>query len=40
MMGLTWFRQGEIAETATGESTDLISEKPIDANDDLFALAA
>ena len=34
------FRHGEIMRTATRESTDVISEKSITANDELFALAA
>jgi hypothetical protein len=40
MMGLPWFRQGEIIETATREMTDVISIKNVNANDEQFALAA
>jgi len=39
-MGLTWFRQGEIAEQAARESTDVISENKVIANDEYYALAA
>ena len=31
-MGLTRFRQREIAETATRELTDVISKNPVNAN--------
>ena len=40
IMGLPWFRQGEIIETATREMTDVISIKHVNANDEQFALAA
>ena len=32
----SWFRQGEIVETATRESTDVISEKLVNANASTF----
>ena len=40
-MGLTRFRRGEIAETATGQATDLISAKQVNAEDaDTFEFGA
>ena len=36
MMGMIWIRLGEIVDTATGEMTDLISIKHIDANASTF----
>ena len=36
MMGLSWFRLGEIMETATGEVTVLNSAKLIDAKASKF----
>jgi hypothetical protein len=39
-MGLPWFRQGEIIETATRETTDVISVKQVNANSSEYALAA
>ncbi len=39
-MGVTWFRQGEIVETATRELTDVISKKLINANENAFDFAA
>ena len=39
--GCTWFRRGEIAETATGQATDLISAKYVNAeNADTFEFGA
>ena len=35
-MGQTWFRQGEIVETATRETTDVISVKLVNANASTF----
>ena len=40
LMGLTWFRQGEIVEKATRKATDVIRAKLVTANDDYYALAA
>ena len=40
LVGRTWFRQREIVETATRESTDVISENQVNANDSEYALAA
>ncbi len=40
MMGLTWFRQREIVETATRELTDVISKQKVIANDDSFDVSA
>jgi hypothetical protein len=39
-MGQTWFRQGEIAKEATRELTDVISKQKVNANDEVYALAA
>jgi hypothetical protein len=39
IMGLTRFRQREIMETATRESTDVISEKLVNANASTFEYA-
>ena len=36
MMGLPWFRQGEIIETATRELTDVISKKLVNAKASTF----
>ena len=36
MMGMIWIRLGEIVDTATGEMTDLISIKHIDAKASKF----
>jgi hypothetical protein len=36
MMGLTWFRQGEIIETATREAMDVIQAKTVNANANTF----
>jgi hypothetical protein len=38
--GLDRFRQGEIIETATRETTDVISVKQVNANSSEYALAA
>ena len=32
MMGLPWFRQGEIIETATRQAMDVIQAKTVNAN--------
>ncbi len=40
LMGQTWFRQGEITKEATRELTDVISKNNINANDEVYALAA
>jgi hypothetical protein len=36
MMGLPWFRQGEIIETATREAMDVIQAKIVNANANTF----
>ena len=36
MMGLPWFRQGEIIETATREAMDVIQAKTVNANANTF----
>jgi hypothetical protein len=36
MMGLPWFRQGEIIETATREAMDVIQAKLVNANASTF----
>ena len=38
--GDAWFRQGEITKEATRELTDVISKTNINANDEVYALAA
>ena len=35
-MGLPWFRQGEIIETATREAMDVIQAKIVNANANTF----
>ena len=35
-MGLPWFRQGEIIETATREAMDVIQAKTVNANANTF----
>jgi hypothetical protein len=35
-MGLPWFRQGEIIETATREAMDVIQAKNVNANANTF----
>jgi len=37
-VGVNWFRQGEIAETAAGKATDLIRALQVNANDDAYAV--
>jgi hypothetical protein len=39
-MGLPWFRQGEIIETATREAMDVIQAKTVNANADTFDFSA
>lgn len=38
LMGVTWFRQGEIAEKAAGKATDLIRANNLNANEDVYAV--
>jgi hypothetical protein len=40
IMGLPWFRQGEIIETATREAMDVIQAKTVNANADTFDFSA
>ncbi len=40
LMGVTWFRQGEIAETATRQAIDVNEANIVIANDEYYALAA
>ena len=39
LMGMHWLRRGKIAERTTGQATDLISAKPVNANDDVYDMA-
>jgi hypothetical protein len=39
-MGLPWFRQGEIIETATREAMDVIQAKKVKANADTYDFSA
>jgi hypothetical protein len=39
-MGLPWFRQGEIIETATREAMDVIQANKVKANADTFDFSA
>lgn len=40
LMGQTWFRQGEIVETATRQAIDVNEANLVNANDSDYALAA